>query len=422
MGMDERPGDREADLDWLYGRTPRPAESRPTPADAPAAASGQRPRVVTPAYDSTPDPSATPRSRPRPTSAAPAQPARPDRPGPTPGRPSSTAASQRQRRSTRRRTPRWRRLLRLPLLLLTAWAVFLVATPVMALGQMAEVPTTASTTRPPSQPGTAILLVGSDARDPGPGYTPVPGDEDLTTVRADTMMLLYHPPKGRSVLVSLPRDSYVSIPGYGRDKLNAAYAYGGPQLLMETVELVTGVRLDGYLEIGFDGFANLVNAVGGVEVCPDQALQDDYSGLDIPAGCSDLDGTQALAYVRMRYADPRGDIGRAERQREVIGKVVAKAASPISVINPVRYWRLNQAASSMLTRSSETGTGDLIGGGLGLVSVAGGEGLSLVVPIANPAGVAENGASVVIWDRENALALFDEISRGDTSQLDRFVG
>ena len=307
------------------------------------------------------------------------------------------------------------------MLALAAWLIFLIATPVYALGQMAEVDQSGSSERPPRQPGTATLLVGTDARDPGPGYQPVPGDEDLTSVRADTIMLLYRPPTGRSVLVSLPRDSYVPIPGFGQDKLNAAYAYGGPALLAETVELVTGVRLDGYLEIGFDGFASLVNAVGGVEVCTDIALQDDFSGLDLPVGCSTLDGTQALAYVRMRYADPRGDIGRAERQREVIGKVVSQAASPISVLNPFRYWNLNMAGARMLTRGNETGVLDLLGAARALVGVASGDGLSLVVPIADPAGISDTGASVVIWDRENALALFDEIGRGDTSQLDRFL-
>lgn len=308
------------------------------------------------------------------------------------------------------------------LLALVAWLIFLVVTPIYALGRMAEVDQSGSAERPPRQPGTATLLVGTDGRTPGSGYEPVPGDEDLTIVRADTIMLLYQPPTGRSVLVSLPRDSYVPIPGFGQDKLNAAYAYGGPALLTETVELVTGIRLDGYLEIGFDGFANLVDAVGGVEVCTDIPLQDDFSGLDLPAGCSELGGPQALAYVRMRYADPRGDIGRAERQREVIGKVVGQAASPISVLNPFRYWNLNMAAARMLTRGDETGVFDLLGAARALVGVAGGDGLSLVVPIADPAGVSEDGASVVIWDRENALAMFDEISRGDTSQLDRFLG
>jgi len=405
--MSEPPGNRQDDLDWLYGREPD-ARPQPTRAHKPDT---DRPRVSTPAYEVTPPEPVEQQGPPR-ASRPPQHPPQPERPmAPAPG----------PQTRHRHRTPRWRRWLRMSVLALAAWLIFLIATPVYALGQMAEVDQSGSSERPPRQPGTATLLVGTDARDPGPGYQPVPGDEDLTSVRADTIMLLYRPPTGRSVLVSLPRDSYVPIPGFGQDKLNAAYAYGGPALLAETVELVTGVRLDGYLEIGFDGFASLVNAVGGVEVCTDIALQDDFSGLDLPVGCSTLDGTQALAYVRMRYADPRGDIGRAERQREVIGKVVSQAASPISVLNPFRYWNLNMAGARMLTRGNETGVFDLLGAARALVGVASGDGLSLVVPIADPAGISDTGASVVIWDRENALALFDEIGRGDTSQLDRFL-
>ena len=414
--MSEPPGNRQEDLDWLYGREPdaRPNAAGPRESDA------GRPRVSTPTYAADqPEPGEL--QGPSQASRPPQQPQRPPQSqGPPGARPTAESLPTQIRR--RRRTPRWRRWLRVTLLALVAWLIFLVATPIYALGRMAEVDQSGSAERPPRQPGTATLLVGTDARTPGSGYEPVPGDEDLTSERADTIMLLYQPPTGRSVLVSLPRDSYVPIPGFGQDKLNAAYAYGGPALLTETVELVTGIRLDGYLEIGFDGFANLVDAVGGVEVCTDIPLQDDFSGLDLPAGCSELGGPQALAYVRMRYADPRGDIGRAERQREDIGKVVGQAASPISVLNPFRYWNLNMAAARMLTRGDETGVFDLLGAARALIGVAGGDGLSLVVPIADPAGVSEDGASVVIWDRENALAMFDEISRGDTSQLDRFLG
>lgn len=434
--MNEPSGGRQADLDWLYGRDApaRPAEvERPSPADRPAAADrsapadapgAERPRIVTPAYRTDDDPPAPREGQVRQASARPAsrhpqQPPRAGRqpaPRPAGSRPTGDSGRPPGRRRTRRRQ------LRLVGVLLAAWLVFLIGTPVFALARMDRVDQSQSDARPPRQPGTATLLVGSDARDPGPGYEPVPGDEDLTTARADTIMLLYQPRSGRPVLVSLPRDSYVPIPDLGQDKLNAAYAYGGPALLTETVEQVTGVRIDGYLEIGFDGFSRVVDAVGGVEVCTDIALQDDLSGLDIPAGCTQLDGQQALAYVRMRYADPRGDIGRAERQREIIGKVVGKAASPVSVLNPVRYWSLNMAAADMVTKGDQTGPLDLLGSARALIGVAGRDGLSLVVPIADPSGVSDTGASVVIWDRENALALFDEISRGDTSQLDRFLG
>lgn len=295
------------------------------------------------------------------------------------------------------------------LLVILAFAVWLVAVPVHALGKMATVAEAPAASRLANQPGTAILLVGSDSR------------AEVEGARADTIILLYRPPSGASVLVSLPRDSYVPIPGYGNDKLNAAYSYGGAALLEQTVEQATGVQIDGLLEIGFVGFTDLVNAVEGVDVCVDQPIIDELSGLNLPAGCSHLDGAMALTYVRMRYADPRGDIGRAERQREIIGKVVAKAAKPATVLNPVRYWKTNMALAGMLTKGDQTGIGDLLNGGLALTNIASGSGLSLVVPIADPAGWA-GGASVVLWDDAQAAAMFGEIARGDTSQLARFAG
>ena len=300
-------------------------------------------------------------------------------------------------------------MVRLVGVLLLAWIVFLVATPIYWLGRMNVVDDSFAAERPAQQPGTAVLLVGSDARD------------ELDSARTDTIMMLYKPPSGRSVLISLPRDSYVPIPGYGSDKLNAAYAIGGAALLEETVEYVTGVRIDGYYEIGFDGFSELVDAVGGVEICPEQAINDELSGLNVQAGCQQIDGTTALAYVRMRYSDPEGDIGRAKRQREIVSKVMAKAATPSTVLNPFKYWSLGRAGAGMLSRGEDTGTGDLLATLRGLINVSTGDGLSFVVPLETTDGWTEDGQSVLIWDSEQALQLFDEISRGDTSNLDRFV-
>ncbi len=435
---------RQADLDWLYAREPKdpkrpriqtepydveewvepvsPAQMPPdaTQADAESVVQIQRPSARVPASDRPASdrrivdrPAADRRVSSRPVSSRTADAARPMTAPPAGGA---------VRTSRRRRPPRLVRLLRLPLILLAAWLVWLVAVPINALGQMRTVTESTSAERLAKQPGTAILLVGSDARTHEPGYQPQEGDEDITNARADTIMLLYRPPRGQSVLVSLPRDSYVPIPGYGQDKLNAAYAYGGTPLLMDTVEQVTGVQLDGYLEIGFGGFTQLVDAVGGVEVCPTEYFWDGYTNLELPPGCHQLNGEQALSYVRMRYTDPRGDIGRAERQREVVNKVVAKAARPASVINPFTYWKLSKAMAAMLQRGDQTGNGDLFAAGLGMMDLARGKGVSLAVPISNPAGFTPEGASVVIWDRENALQLFDEISRGDTSQVGRFAG
>lgn len=406
--MTDSPDKRQADLDWLYDRQ----VADPPPSDAVEAA-GSRPRIHSEAYDS----SDLPAPRPRPVAAPPRAEAsrRPAEPRPELRRPADPRPARSARRLPHRRPSRLGRALRLPLFLLVALLVWLLAVPLHAFSQMAVVDESAGGDRPARQPGTAVLLVGNDAR-------PDTGHGEEIGQRADTVMLLYRPPSGRSVLVSLPRDSYVTIPGYGLDKLNAAYAYGAAPLLTQTVEQTTGVRIDGYLEIGFDGFTQLVDAVGGVEVCPEFAIADPMSGLDIQPGCQTLGGEQALAYVRMRYEDPRGDIGRAERQREIIGKVVAKAASPASVLNPVRYWKLSHATAAMLTKGDETGIGDLAGAGLGLMNVSKGEGLSLVVPIADPAGWSETGASVVIWDEAAAAEMFAAIAAGDTSGLDRFAG
>ena len=441
--------DPDADLNWLYARSaardrsPRPSAPGQASSDRrsarpgdPAAAKPRRPGMPTPDPDA---PDSTGRSRPprpagrdRPRTSTPAYDGRIDgtratehrarthRMTASAGHTGTPVAGHRPdatpavsgRRPRRRRLPRPMRWLRAAVLFLLMWLSYLVAVPAYALSQMPRVPESTSTDRPPEQPGTAILLVGSDARADDPNFQP----------RADTILLLYRPPKGRSVLVSLPRDSYVPVPGHDQTKLNAAYAYGGQPLLIDTVELVTGVCIDGYLEIGFEGFSGLVDAVGGVEVCLPEPMVDDLAQINLPAGCQTIDGAQALGYVRSRYTDVRGDIGRAERQREIVAKVIKKAANPASVLNPVRYWSLNMAVAKLASRGTQTSLGDLIDAGRAMLDISGDNGLSLVVPIADPAGWSEDGQSVVLWDRENALALFDEISRGDTSDLGRFAG
>ena len=113
---------------------------------------------------------------------------------------------------------------------------------------------------------------------------------DVGVGRTDTIMLLHIPTVGEARLVPLPRDSYVTIPGYGDDKINAAFTYGGPQLLTATVENATGLRIDHYAEIGMGGLANVVDAIGGVELCPAEPINDPLANLDIQAGCQKMDG------------------------------------------------------------------------------------------------------------------------------------
>lgn len=302
--------------------------------------------------------------------------------------------------------------------MLLLWLAFLIGTPLYAWVSGTRVDAAPSAERVPQQPGTTTLLVGSDGRDDlsaedrsrlGTGST--------EGKRTDTMMLLHTPREGKPVLVSLPRDSVVQIPGGKRNKLNAAYALGGAPLLVATIEQNTGVRVDGYLEVGMLGIVDVVDAVGGVEVCPAFDIDDRDAHLTLAKGCQTVDGVTALGYVRMRKSDPKGDFGRVERQRETIGAIMKEVAHPATVLNPVRYWQVNMAASRSLARGEDTGLGDMGQVGLGFLSVMTTSGISITVP----GSVADTSlGSSVLWDEAAAAEIFGAMAAGDTSALEKY--
>ncbi len=260
--------------------------------------------------------------------------------------------------------------------------------------------------RPEAGSGQNWLIVGSDSRE---GLS----DEQIKDLRlgkvegrrTDTIILLHRPESGKPTLVSLPRDSYVPIPGQGRNKLNAAYAFGGPSLLVRTVEQVTGLRVDHYAEVGFGGFVGMTDAVGGVELCPSRRIRDRKSGLRVQKGCQEMDGPTALAYVRARYFDPKGDLGRVERQQEFLGAVFDEATSPTTLLNPFRILRLGDAATTSLTIDEDDGPISLVQFALTMRAVAGGGGKQVTVPVADP-NYSTPAGSAVRWDRDEALRLF----------------
>jgi LCP family protein required for cell wall assembly len=213
-----------------------------------------------------------------------------------------------------------------------------------------------------------LLLVGNDSR---ASATPeerkrlhTGSNEGMNT---DTMILVHVPADGsRASFVSFPRDSYVDIPGYGKDKLNAAYAYGyqyeagddatdaerqasGAQLLIRTISGLTGLQIDHYVEVDLLGFFNLSSVVGGVEVNLCAAVQDSYSGVDLPAGVQTLQGEQALAFVRQRHGLPRGDFDRIIRQQVFIGGMIRKMLSQNVLLDLGKQRELVQAAADSLT-------------------------------------------------------------------------
>ena len=199
-----------------------------------------------------------------------------------------------------------------------------------------------------------VLLVGSDTRETATGDiadATGKGDEGTAGQRSDTIMVLHIDPKQqKAAILSIPRDLYVSIPGNGSDKINAAFSIGGPPLLIRTIKDTLGVDINHYVEVDFAGFERIVNTIGGVKVYVDHPARDFMTGLDIPqAGCNELDGYQALAFVRSRYYETyeRGlwvpgsnsDLDRIARQQDFIRRIMKKAVSA-GLSNPLTLNRL----------------------------------------------------------------------------------
>ncbi|WP_338401714.1 LCP family protein [Flaviflexus huanghaiensis] len=264
----------------------------------------------------------------------------------------------------------------------------------------------------PNTPGRTVLFAGTDRRSEDGINDGVEGQ------RSDSIMLVHVPESGNPSLISLPRDTYVSIPRYGNAKLNAAYSVGGPQLLVETVEGLSGLTIDHYVEVGMDGISSLVDAVGGVELCLDYDVNDTMSGLVWEAGCHDSNGETALAFTRMRYSDPLGDIGRTARQRQVIAKIMDKAASPATLINPVRQYSLVGETTSALTVDEDMSLFELGRIALPMRTIMGPNGVIGTPPIVDvnyqPGGVG----STVLLDPQGTEEFFAKVADGSISQAD----
>jgi LCP family protein required for cell wall assembly len=300
------------------------------------------------------------------------------------------------------------------LVVVILWLAFLVWVPLNAWNSVPRVDNNPSGERPVDKSGSNYLLVGSDSRE---GLTPeqqnaLNGGGPAEGKRTDSIILVHVPGSGgKAAMISIPRDSYVPIPGHGSNKINAAFAFGGAQLLTQTVEQVTGVHVDGYLEIGFAGFAGVVDSLGGVEVCVPFDMKDQDAAIDLKKGCQTLDGPTALGYVRARKSDPRGDIGRAERQRQFLGALLNKAATPATVLIPWRYKSFADSAASGLEVGETTSFTDAVRMLQALRGVDSGETLSLVVPIENAALPTPNAGVAVKWNTAQAKALFNAIQQ-----------
>jgi LCP family protein required for cell wall assembly len=300
------------------------------------------------------------------------------------------------------------------LVVVLLWLAFVVWVPLNAWGNVSRVDNNPSGDRPVDNGGSNYLLVGSDSRE---GLTPeqqnsLNGGGPAEGKRTDSIILVHVPGNGgKAAMISIPRDSYVPIPGHGSNKINAAFAFGGAKLLTQTVEQVTGVHVDGYLEIGFAGFASVVDSLGGVDVCVPFDMKDQDAAIDLKQGCQTLDGPTALGFVRARKSDPRGDIGRAERQRQFLGALLKKAAAPATVLIPWRYKAFADAAASGLEVGETTSFGDAVAMLRALRGVDGGDTLSLVVPVESASLQTPNAGVAVKWNTAQAKALFSAIQQ-----------
>lgn len=391
-----RPEKGTPEYDWLYGSRKQPS-GRDDDATQVFSSPG-RPERGRPEADA--------------TRVMPVEP-RPERGGgsggrppgrPTPGRGSDGPG---QRPPRERSRPRWLRFGPLKLLLLL-WLVFLVAVPLWAWTKVDKVEAEPDGDRPANQPGNTYLLVGSDSRDDlSEEERKELGTGGPVGQRTDTIMLL-HTGSGPNLLMSIPRDSIVDVPGHGTTKINAAFALGGPQLLVQTIEQNTGIRVDDYVQIGFGGFVGMVDAVGGVEICPTQAMKDPKAKLDIAKGCQEADGKTALGYARSRYTSNLGDINRAKNQREVVSAIGDKALSPWTFLNPVRYYELSTASARSFTVGEQTGPFSLARFAFAMTRVDGEKGLTCGVPIRDLG---------VNWDEERSGQLFQHIIDDDTDSI-----
>ncbi|MFJ4417223.1 LCP family protein [Streptomyces sp. NPDC088925] len=339
----------------------------------------------------------------------PQQPGGPGGPGgPAQGRPARPA-------------PNWRKRIKwTAIVVVAALVVTTVSTYFWADGKIRrEVDLSKVIDRPAEGKGTNYLIVGSDSRE---GMS----KEDKKRLhtgsaegkRTDSMMILHTGDNG-TTMISLPRDSNITIPSFkgsdsgkmyparGANKLNAAYAFDGPELLVRTIEYNTGLHIDHYAEIGFDGFASIVDAVGGVEMDIPKGFKDEKSGADFKAGKQTLNGEQALAFVRTRYALPGSDLDRTKNQQKFLAALAHQVATPSTIINPFKLYPVMGSGLDSLIVDKDMSLWNLVSMFWAMKGVTGGDGKQMNMPIAGSVG------GNLAWDMPKVKQLVNELKNDD---------
>jgi LCP family protein required for cell wall assembly len=231
---------------------------------------------------------------------------------------------------------------------------------------------------------------------------------DDVSSNSDTLMLMHvSADRSRVTVVSIPRDSWVNIPGHGMNKINAAYGLGGAKLMVQTVEQATGLTINDYVEVDFLGFVRVIDALGGVNICLPQALDDPYSGLDLPAGVHHVDGITALAYARDRHSFATSDLARIQDQQRLLSSALSEAIHSGLLANPIRLSRFINAALSSLTVNQGLNVPAFAGQMRGITAA----GVTfMTVPLANVDYQTPTGEVAVQWDSQAAGQLFQDLA------------
>ncbi|CAL9573802.1 Cell wall biosynthesis protein LcpA [Streptomyces sp. enrichment culture] len=273
--------------------------------------------------------------------------------------------------------------------------------------------------RPQAGHGMNILLVGTDGREKI-------SKEERHKYRlggapchcTDTMMIVHiSEDRERASVVSLPRDSYAVTPAHvdqvsGKRhnghpvKLNAAYAEGGPQLTVRTVESMTKVKIDHYLEVDFTSFMKTVDVVGGVPICTAAPLKDSYTGLNLPAGQHMLAGGQALQFVRARHVDGASDLGRMKRQQRFMAALVERLTSSGILLNPMKFRDVTRAVLGSVRADKGFGTDEMLDLGRAMRNFSPSSSEFTTVPIGRMGFAVKGVGSTLKWDAEKSERLF----------------
>lgn len=289
----------------------------------------------------------------------------------------------------------------------------------------------------PEKKSTAMnyLLVGSDTRE---GLSKVElkalrvGSVASAAGKRSDTMLLVHISKARdkAVMISIPRDTFALIPEHtsktGKlipavySKINSSFNWGGAPLLIQTIEEMTDLKIDHYIEINFAGFARIVDSIGGVEVCTKKNINDPKSHLVLEAGVHTLNGIESLKYVRTREFDGMGDLGRMQRQQAFMSAVLRKATSAGVLLNPVTIASFINSALSAVTTDSELKNSDLIALAKQMKSLSTSSVRTLTVPLSDLNYYSNGVTSAVLWDPVLAPQLWTRL-REDQAVVDEVV-